>query len=167
MAKQHVRTPNSVTTHVNKDVEGAIRSATQVKDDTFSMDQIVCKLPGRLPHTFGKERPSDRYHGATIYVSHSSSWLFLVNQVSLNAGETLQGKRKLDRAAEDSGRKIKHFHADNHPFGAEEFLEDLELNHQTVTFSGVGAHHQNGVTERASQTVTSWARALIFHQMLH
>ena len=55
MAKQHVCTPNSATTHVNKDMEGAIRSATHLKDDTFSMDQIVCKLPGRLSHTFGKE----------------------------------------------------------------------------------------------------------------
>jgi hypothetical protein len=169
MAKQHVRTPKSVTTHVNQEKEGAIRRAVPAteSDDTFSMDQIVCKLPGRLPNTFGKERTTDQYHGATLYMSHSSSWLFLVNQISLNAGETLQGKRRLDRIAAEYGRKIKHFHTDNHPFGSKEFQEDLALNDQTVTFSGVGAHHQNGISENAVKLVTNMARSMMMHQLIH
>jgi hypothetical protein len=167
VAKQHVRTPNSVTAHANEEQEGAIRHATHLTDDTFSMDQIVCKLPGRLPNTFGKERTSDQHHGATTCASHSSSWLFLTNQVSSTAGETLQGKWKLDRAAEELGRKIKHFHTDNHPFGAQEFLDDLELKNQTVTFGGVGAHHQNGIGENAVKLVTNVARSMMMHQLIH
>jgi hypothetical protein len=34
-------------------------------------------------------------------------------------------------------------------------------------YSGTGAHHQNGVAERAIQTVTSWARAMLLHAVLH
>ena len=43
----------------------------------------------------------------------------------------------------------------------------MELQGQTLTYSGVGAHHQNGVAERAIQTVTQWALAVLMHQMLH
>ena len=62
--------------------------------------------------------------------------------------------------------KIKHFRADNAPFGAAEFRTNLELNGQTIDFSGVGAHHQNGVAERAIQTVTSWARAMLLNSAI-
>jgi len=36
-----------------------------------------------------------------------------------------------------------------------------------MDFSGVGAHFQNGVAERAIQTVTTWARAMMMHQLQH
>jgi hypothetical protein len=38
---------------------------------------------------------------------------------------------------------------------------------QVLSFSGVGAHHQNGIAERAIQTVTNMARACMFHAQLH
>ena len=63
--------------------------------------------------------------------------------------------------------QIKHFHSDNHPFDAQEWKDDLETHEQTWSHSGVGAHHQNGVSKRAIQTVTYWARALMMHQLLH
>ena len=46
-------------------------------------------------------------------------------------------------------------------------MEDIELNGQTIDFSGVGAHHQNGIAERAIGTVTYWARTLLLHYCLH
>ena len=38
---------------------------------------------------------------------------------------------------------------------------------QTITFSAVGAHHQNGVAERNIQTIMSWALSMMSHQLLH
>ena len=38
---------------------------------------------------------------------------------------------------------------------------------QSVTYSGVGAHHQNGAAERIIQTVMYWSRAMMMHQLLH
>jgi hypothetical protein len=34
-------------------------------------------------------------------------------------------------------------------------------------FSGVGAHHQNGVAEHSTRTVTQWAQSMLFHSILH
>ena len=62
--------------------------------------------------------------------------------------------------ADECNVKLKRFHADNHPFNSREFHRDLELQDQTVTFSAVGAHHQNGVAERNIQTIMSWALSM-------
>jgi hypothetical protein len=35
------------------------------------------------------------------------------------------------------------------------------------TFSGVGAHHQAGIAERAIGMITSWARTMILHSIIH
>jgi hypothetical protein len=53
------------------------------------------------------------------------------------------------------------------PFNSTEFKADLTAKEQSLSLSGVGAHHQNGVAERAIQTVTQWARAMLLHQVLH
>ena len=45
-------------------------------------------------------------------------------------------------------------------------MDDLKVNKQTITFSGVGAHHQNGVAERCIQTITRSARAMLLHSVL-
>ena len=100
-----------------------------------------------MSHTFGEEPTENRYNGGTIFSDHASQFVFLHNQVSLRVGETLQGKHAFEKLGSDYGIKFKSFHADNTPLAAAEFLEDLELQDQTISFSGVGAHHANGVAE--------------------
>jgi hypothetical protein len=115
----------------------------------------------------GKEPSKLKYHGGTIFVDHASSFIFLVNQTSLRVGETLLSKVAFERFAKTCGHKIRSFRADNMPFSSKEFQADLVTKGQEITFSGVGAHHQNGVAERAIQTVTQWARSMLLHQALH
>ena len=137
----------------------AIRRDADKPGHTISLDQWVTSTLGRLPNTYGKEPDREKYHGGTIYFDHYSAYIHLECQVSLRVGETIAGKRRFEGFAERHGVKLERFHADNHPFASAEFLADLELNDQTITHSGVGAHHQAGVAERAIQTVTHWARA--------
>ena len=135
--------------------------------DCISVDQCVCKTPGRLPHAFGKEAKTNKCSGGTLMVDHASGFIWIKNQVSLRIGETLRCKHEFEKFASDYGVKLKNFHADNHPFRAKDMLDDMALQDQGITFSGVGAHHQNGVAERNIKTVTTWARALLVHLLIH
>jgi len=65
----------------------------------------------------------------------------------LRVGETLQSKHAFEQFAAKHGVKVHAFHADNAPFGAKEFTDDLDLKGQDITYSGTGAHHQNGIAE--------------------
>ena len=94
--------------------------------------------------------------------------VYIANQVSLRAGESTQAKHKFEQwACRHNVPKIHSYRADNFPFNSSKFHEDLQANGQTITFSGVGAHHQNGVAERAISTCSSWARTIMLHQVLH
>ena len=46
------------------------------------------------------------------------------------------------------------------------FKDDLELRGQSMSFSGVGVHQQNGVAERSISTVVNSARTMMLHQAL-
>jgi hypothetical protein len=134
-----------------------------------SIDQYTSTMPGRLPHTKGKEPKKDKYVGGTLFVDHATAYIYLRHQVSLRVGETLVGKHAFEQFAADHGVTIRAYRADNAPFAAKEFLNDLEQHEpkQMITYSGSGAHHQNGVAERAIQTVTRWARAMLLHACIH
>jgi lactate dehydrogenase-like 2-hydroxyacid dehydrogenase len=51
-----------------------------------------------------------------------------------------------------------HYHMDNEVFTTAEFQVELAKLNQGLSLSGVGAHHQNAVAERAIGTVVSLAR---------
>ena len=123
-----------------------------------SIDQYISTVPGRLAHTKGKELKREKYVGGTIFVDHCSSYIHASNQVTLRAGDTVQAKQTFENFATSCGVSIKSYRADNVPFASKEFKTHLELHNQIIDFSGTGAHHQNGVAERAIQTVAKWAR---------
>ena len=167
MAKQHRRGAKSSKVIAIPEKNMAIRRNATAPGDMVSMDQWVSRTPGRLLHSRGKEPASRRYHGGTIYYDHFSGYIHIECQVSLRSGETIQGKHRFQKFGDRHGVKLRHFRSDNHPFGSQAFQDDLELFDQTISHSGVGAHHQAGVAERAIQTVTYWARAIMMQQLLH
>ena len=58
----------------------------------MSTDQVVVKTPGILPSGFGRERHNNRFHVGTIYNDDASGLIWVENQVSLGANETIFGK---------------------------------------------------------------------------
>jgi transposase InsO family protein len=91
----------------------------------------------------------------------ASGFVAVDTQVSLGAAETLQSKAKFEREAYRSGINILSYRADNGIYRSKEFMDDCKLKNQPIDFSGVGAHHHNGVAERAIRTITTCARAMI------
>jgi hypothetical protein len=93
--------------------------------------------------------------------------LFNFCQYSNNATETIQSKRRLESLAKQEGIKIHKFHADNGIFASKKIKDDCALMGQIYSFSGVGAHHQNGVAERNVKTLAQWACANMLHLAHH
>ena len=79
----------------------------------------------------------------------------------------MEAKKRFEHLAHQHGIKVQRYCADNVPFGSKLFRAHVKAHSQELDFSGVGAHHQNGVAEQAIQTATSWAPAMMIHAILH
>ncbi len=75
------------------------------------------------------------------------------------------GKSKLafEKFALSHGVHIKHYHADNGRFKDNLFIKSIEDKGQTISFCGVGAHHQNGIAEKRIGDLQRRATALLLH----
>jgi hypothetical protein len=167
LAKASTQGSDTYSTIPNpKQIHYLVRDALK-PGDRVSLDQYVVSVPGRLAHTYGKEKKRDKLTGGTIFVDHATGHVFIYNQVSARAGETLIGKKKYERLALDSGVSVQTYHADNVIFATKAVRAHCDYKCQELEFSGVGAHHQNGVAERTIQTVSSLARNMLLHMSLH
>lgn len=147
--------------------EMAIRANDLFPGAGVSCDQYESSVKGRLPNTKGKEASHRRYVGGTIYVDHASGFVMTYHQSSLGAADTLKSKHAFERELRLYGHSVRKYHTDNGIFKSGDLRQDIELNGQMLTFSGVGAHHQNGVAERAIQTIMERARAMMLHAAIH
>ena len=166
---KQARTPANKPGHFTVDSakEMALKKEQLQVGQRIHCDQYVSAVPGRTPTGRGSGAARNQCTGGTIFADSASGLLFLRNQVSLNTGDTLQSKQAFEQFAAQFGVRLQSFRADNQPFSSAEFRSDCKLKGQTLDFSGVHAHHQNGVSERALRTVTQWARSLMLHSMLH
>ena len=77
--------------------------------------------------------------------------------------ETLDAKHAFECITEQHAVRIRHYHCDNGRFPDCAFMDDVRKAGQTITFCGVGAHHQNGVAERHIRDITESARTMLLH----
>ena len=164
LAKQTRRPEGTIKQSIRPEKDGNLKKNQLRAGGMVSSDQYVSAVPGRLPHTFGKERDHEKYVGGTIFVDESSGFMYVENQVSLGAAETIRAKHAFEREASRYGIPILGYRADN---GVYKSNEDLAKLNQTIQFCGVGAHHHNGIAKRAIRTVTTCARTMMIHAILH
>ena len=173
-AKAHRRSPRvrkqvhkSSDAHltVNSEPCRSLKQGHTVPGACISADHYLSPVEGRLYNTMGRERKG--YTCGTLFVDHASGKIFNFPQFSTTANETVESKHSLERLALEEGMKIKSYHADNGVFAADAFKRDCTVQTQSLTFSGVGAHHQNGVAERNIKTISQWARTNMLHAALH
>ena len=123
-----------------------------------SIDQYSSTPRGRLTTGFGKAPVNDIYGRGTMFVDHVSGCIRVEHQVSICASDTIAAKRRFERLLDDRSVTVCSYRADNGIFNAMEFEEEIKKAEQGITFSGLGAQHQNGVAERMICTVIERAR---------
>ena len=75
----------------------------------------------------------------------------------------MEAKEAFERYAATHGVTVKHYHADNGRFADVLFKEHVQEKGQTISFCGVGAHHQNGKVEKRIRDLTEAARTMLLH----
>ena len=99
-------------------------------------------------------------------MDHTAVYVSMYNQVSLGASDTVRSKETYDNQPTGMGIRIHKYHGDNGVYKSKLFSDDLEKKHYTMSFSSVSAYGQNGVVERAIQTIVNSARTMILHKDL-
>jgi hypothetical protein len=137
----------------------------QQPGDCLLAQHFFSPIPGRLPHTFGREQNS--YTCGSLFVDHASGKIFNFPRIPTMFLETIKSSLRLEAMAQEEGFRIKGYHSDNGIFASPEFKNHCAQHNQKYSFGGVGAKHQNRVAERNIKTVALWARANMLHLATH
>ncbi len=122
-----------------------------------SVDQMRSSTPGLITQLTGK-LTTKRYEYATVYADQASSLGFIYLQKTSTAKETHEGKVLFEKYAQDRGITIRKYHTDNGIFRANKWVQSCIKGGQTLSFTGVNAHHQNGVAEKRIRDLQEMAR---------
>lgn len=161
---KQTRTPTSTTrTEVRPSKGGGIQDNKLEPGDEIAADQFETRQRGRRFHTGGKEKDVDKFAGGTVFSDVASGYTRVYFQVSLGAAETLRSKHQFERACLSEG---KNYRTDNGIFTKEDFMESISQSNQSLSASGVGAHHQNGIAERSIRTVVTKSGTMLLHAQL-
>jgi hypothetical protein len=167
-AKQRRKTSPGSTKRTTQSESGQLKQDRMFPGQQVSVDHFHSKPYGRRLNTYGKEADDKKYTGGCIFVDHSSGYVHVELQSHLNSHETLKAKEQFEAMCSTTGIVIQEYLSDNGTaFVNKDFDAHLKQFHQTIRHSGVGAHHSNGLAERAIATVMSISRAMLHHAAIH
>jgi hypothetical protein len=131
--------------------------------ECISIDHMQSTEPGFYGQVKGVLTKT-RYKNVTVFVDHYSRLRFVYLMMSnLTLSETLDAKRTFECFAAKHGVQIKHYHCNNCRLADNKFCMACEAQQQNLTFCGVNAHFQNGITEQAIQDLSEGARKQLLH----
>jgi hypothetical protein len=145
-----------------KEQPRSIAPNTDEPPQHVSVDQTESPVTGLIGQLKGKPKIG-RYRVANIFVDTFSRVSYVHLQQTSNAIEALEAKKHYEDFARTHGVTIQHYHADNGRFIETMWQNHAQLMGKTVTFSGVGANHQNGIVEKRICDLQDLARALLIH----
>ena len=159
-------TKSTLTTKVPSR-ENSLKSDVLFPGQRVSLDHFECSAKGRLLNSRGKTPTDSMYRGGAIFVDQASGYIFIQPQITFSSVETLQAKLEFERMCLTSGVHVVTYMSDNGAFSAKEFTNDIISRGQHAKYSGVGAHHHNGIAERAIQTISNMSRTMMLHAGIH
>ena len=142
-------------------VDPKIKPST-IPGAVVSIDQLESPIPGFVPIARGQPTTS-RYRGASVFADHASGFICVHLHQAMTTQETIDAKHAFEHIAEQHAVRIRHYHCNNVCFADRAFMDNVRKAGQTITFCGVGAHHQNGVAERRIRDITESACTMLLH----
>ena len=82
---------------------------------------------------------------------------------SASQDETLAAKQAYKRLAATHEVTIWRYHSDNGRFVKKAFRAAVDDANQSISYCGVGAHHQNGISENHIKKLTLTSLTLLLH----
>ena len=101
-----------------------------------------------------------------MFYDAASCKIKIVNQVSLNAQETVASKLIFECEALQLGIDVLNYQTDNGIYTSQEFLKEMIEKGQGLKHSGVGGHHHNGPAKNAIKNVVRKATTMMIHSAL-
>ncbi len=98
-----------------------------------------------------------------MFVDQALDFYYIYHRTSLNSEETVKAKLAFEAEAKRHEVTIKHYHVYNGLFKSKNFKAALERAGQTISYAGVGAHHQNRIAEKRIGDLQRRATTLILH----
>ena len=123
---------------------------------------MISAQPGLIPQE-KVNLTRARIWACTVFVDYYTGYVFVALMRDLNADLTLAVKKEFERRCAVRGVKVKHYHSDNGIFAEPAWINECKTCKQDLTFCGVGAHHQNGISERNIKDVTLISRTILLH----
>jgi hypothetical protein len=99
----------------------------------------------------------------TVFVDHYSRLKYVHLMTRLTSEETIEAKQAFEHFVEQHGVRILHYHYGNEQFADNAFKNSCIAKGQCLTFCGVNAHFQNGITEKTIRDLQESA----WKQLLH
>ena len=150
-AKQRRKTEPGVKLTPVEDEKHALKREQLYPGQRVSVDHFYSSLPGRRMETFGKEHKDQKYIGGAIFADHSSGFIDIQLQSSLNSHHTLHSKEAFERLCGEQGVAVQNHLTDNGTsFRNADFTAQLQEFHQSIKHAAAGAHHRNGIAEGRS-----------------
>jgi hypothetical protein len=166
--KQRQRSAPGMKHVTDKEVLGALKKGHLYPGQCVSADHFICSTRGRLFTSKGKSKANDMYTGGCLFVDHCSTYVDCRFQTHLNTHQTLISKEEYELMCRDVGVIPQEYLTDNgSAFSSKDYTAKLREFSQIYRFAGVGAHHHNGIAERAIQTIMSVARTMMLHAAIH
>jgi len=126
------------------------------------IDQLTITTPGLIGQLTGF-LTHERYNYATVLLDHFSDWSYIVFQRALAGEGTVRANASFEGYSRRLGIKIMHYHMDNGIFTNRYFQVDIQAQCQTISYCGVGAHHQNGRVEKLIHSIQYQGRTVLLH----
>ena len=122
---------------------------------TVTTPGLIGQVPGFLTH--------ERYNYSMVFLDHCSDAPYIVFQRALTGEETVWVKASFEGYPSKHGVKVRHYHTDKGIFRIQYFQADIQLQRQTISYCGVGAHDQNGLVEKLICDIQDQGRMVLLH----